>query len=86
MQIVVTSSPSVHATSAQDIANDALPLALARLDATLSDAQMRCDSLGFISELEVDELHRTVCPPIDGCPEQAGIDEPPYRSGHIIER
>ena len=37
---MVTSSPSVHAASTQDLANEVLPLALSHLDATLNKAQI----------------------------------------------
>ena len=43
-------------------------------------------SLGEGSELEVDELHRAVRPPIEGGPEQSSIGEPPNRLGPLVER
>jgi hypothetical protein len=65
---VVTYNPSVHAASAQDIANYALTLTVSFLNATRNDAQMMCNSLGFTSKLAVDELSRTACPSINGGP------------------
>jgi hypothetical protein len=59
---VVTYNPSVHAASAQGIANYALTLTAFLLNATRNDAQMMCNSLGFASKLAVDKLPRTACP------------------------